>query len=78
MNLKTGLPEDVLAKSDNNGGGVKFVDNPPASGTFAFTFVTNADDTTGQGRNTTHTFTVPNWNDLSIKGVIQCRCVLPK
>ena len=61
--------EDVLAKADKRGGGVKFVDNPPEAGTRQFTFVTSANDTrTGQEKNSTHTFTVPNWNDLSIKG----------
>ena len=59
--------EEVLAKADNNGGGVKFVENTAQSGTKQFTFVTNADGG-GQTRTRTHIFTVDHWNDLSIKG----------
>lgn len=59
----------VLERSDNNGGGVKFVENAAEAGNFAFTFVTSGTDTrTGQEKNTTHTFQVPHWNTLSIKG----------
>ena len=59
--------EEVLAKADNNGGGVKFVENTAQSGTKQFTFVTNAMGG-GQERTRTHNFTVDHWNDLSIKG----------
>ena len=59
--------EEVLSKGDNKGGGVSFLDNPAPGGTTQFTFVTNADGG-GQERTQTHTFTVPNWNDLSIMG----------
>ena len=65
----------VLERSDNNGGGVKFVENAAESGTFAFTFVTSGTDTrTGGEKNTTHTFTVPHWNTLSIKGSYNAAC----
>ena len=61
--------EEVLAKGDNKGGGVTFVTNAPQAGTYQFTFVTSAEDTrTGGTRTQTHTFSVPYWNSLSIKG----------
>ena len=59
--------EDVLAKADNNGGGVKFLDNTPQSGTRQFIFITDADGD-GTGRTDSETFTVPHWNDLTIQG----------
>ena len=61
--------EEVLAKGDNKGGGVTFAENAPQSGTYQFTFITSSYDTrTGGEKNQTHTFNVPYWNTLSIKG----------
>lgn len=59
--------EEVLEKSDNNGGGVSFIENSPQPGTFDFTFTTSAYGG-GQERQQVHVFTVPYWNTLSLKG----------
>lgn len=55
--------EEVLAKADGQGGGMKFVVNPPQAGTFQFTFVTDA-----SGYEDAETFTVAHWNTLAIQG----------
>ncbi len=54
---------EVLAKADGNGGGVTFEGNPAPSGNTSFTLVTDTDDEQGSS-----SFTVPDWNTLTIKG----------
>ena len=55
--------EEVLARADGKGGGVTFVTNPAPSGTKQFTLVTDTVE-----RQDSATYTVPEWNSLSLKG----------
>lgn len=54
---------EVLAKADGQGGGVTFVENAAPSGNTTFTLVTDTAE-----RQNSATFTVPDWNTLSLKG----------
>jgi hypothetical protein len=58
---------DVLAKPDGQGGGVEFIENAAPAGTFLFTFNTSSDGG-GDLQEDSHSFTVNNWNTLSVKG----------
>ena len=55
--------EEVLARADGKGGGITFVTNPAPSGTKQFTLVTDTAE-----RQDSATYTVPDWNSLSLKG----------
>jgi|ETNmetMinimDraft_21_1059911.scaffolds.fasta_scaffold00058_52 hypothetical protein len=56
---------DVLSKADGRGSGVAFVQNPTPAGNIAFSFITSVD---ADGVTDAATFTVPDWNTLSIQG----------
>ncbi len=54
---------EVLSKADGRGSGVTFVKNPTPPGTISFSFVTSTDEEDGA-----ESFTVLDWNTLSIQG----------
>ena len=56
---------EVLSKADGRGGGVSFVQNETPPGTTSFSFVTSVDE---DGITDAASFTVPDWNTLSIQG----------
>ena len=54
---------DVLEKADGRGSGVTFIENPSPSGNTSFSFVTSTEE-----YQDTQSFSVPDWNSLSIRG----------